>query len=130
MPFVPRRESCDLPAGTAAPTVASAEPVGPEQRNTFVVPLRNSAGTHHRLKPSPPRNGRARRCRRYCSAALAVTVAVHLGLLALTAKNGSAHGVERVISVGQRAGHSWETWLRGCPACREDAGGNDSRPPR
>ncbi|NGO14795.1 hypothetical protein G5C60_46215 [Streptomyces sp. HC44] len=59
-----------------------------------------------------------------------MTVAVHLGLLTLTAKNGSAHGVERVICVGKRAGHSWETWLRGCPACSEDEGRNDPHPPR
>ncbi|MFI1358422.1 hypothetical protein ACH4TV_33375 [Streptomyces sp. NPDC020898] len=59
-----------------------------------------------------------------------MTMAVYFGLLTLTAKNGSAHGVERVASVGKRAGHSWETWLRGCSACHEDESWNDPRPPR
>ncbi|MEU9329947.1 hypothetical protein AB0D91_40290 [Streptomyces canus] len=59
-----------------------------------------------------------------------MTVAVYLGLLTLTAKNGSVHGVERVIGVGKRAGHSWETWLRSCSACREDESRSDPRPPR
>jgi hypothetical protein len=58
-----------------------------------------------------------------------VTVAVHLGLLTLTAKNGSALGVERVMCVGKRAAHFWETWRRGCTACCEDAGRNGPLPP-
>jgi hypothetical protein len=129
MPFLPRREPCALPAGTAAATVASAEPGGPEPRHTLVMPLWEAARTH-RLKPPPPRTGRARRCCRWWSGALVVTVAVHLGLLTMTAKNGSAHGVGRVICIGKRAGHSWETWLPDCPARREDEGRKAPRPPR
>lgn len=129
MPFLPRREPCALPAGTTAATVASAEPVGPEPRHTLVMPLWDAARTH-RLTLPPPRTGRARRCWRCWSGALVVTVAVHFGLLTTTVKNGSAPGVERVISVGKRAGHSWETWLRGRPARRADEARNDLHPPR
>ncbi|MFF5521863.1 hypothetical protein [Streptomyces coeruleorubidus] len=58
-----------------------------------------------------------------------MTLAVHLCLLTLTAKSGAAR-IEGVMCVGERAGHFWETWVRGCRACHEGAGRIDRNPPR
>lgn len=123
MPALPPGGVRASSAGSSDGTVAPAEPVGPKPRHTDVMPLWEAARTQ-RLEPPPVRTRTARRRCGYWAGVVVVTLAVHLGLLTWTAKSGTVH-VERVMCVGKRAGHFWESWVRGCPACQDGADRND-----
>lgn len=105
IPVQPPRGVCASSAGASEGTDAPAEPVGPKPWRVDVMPLWEAARTQ-RLKPPPVQTRTARRRCRYWAGAVVVTLAVHLGLLTLTAKSGTVH-VERVMCVAKRAGHFW-----------------------